>query len=42
MLSDDLREELKFTPTKQDAELKKQEITVTITLATGGTDGVTV
>lgn len=39
---DDLREILTFTPTKQDAESKKQEITVTITVTTGGADGVTV
>lgn len=37
---DDLREVLTFTPTKLDAESKKQEITVTITVTTG--DGATV
>lgn len=37
---DDLREVLTFTPTKQDAESKKQEITVSIAVTTG--DGATV
>lgn len=37
---DDLREILSFVPTKLDAESKKQEITVTITVTTG--DGATV
>jgi hypothetical protein len=37
---DDLREVLTFTPTKLDAESKKQEVTVTVTVTTG--DGPTV
>jgi hypothetical protein len=36
---DDLREILTFTPTKQDAESKKQEVTVTVTVTTGGPAG---
>src|SRR5262249_50666436 len=32
---DDLREVLTFTPTKEDAASKKQEVTVTVTVTTG-------
>jgi hypothetical protein len=37
---DDLRETLTFTPTKEDAQSKKQEITVSVTVTTGGPGGV--
>jgi hypothetical protein len=37
---DDLREVLTFTPTKEDAASKKQEITVSITVTQGGPGGV--
>jgi hypothetical protein len=39
---DDLREVLTFTPTKEDAASKKQEITVTVTVTTSGQGGATV
>lgn len=37
---DDLREVLSFTPTKADAEAKKQEITVSVTVTTGDANTV--
>lgn len=39
---DDLREILTFVPTKEDAELKKQEITITITVTPTGGGGAVV
>ena len=39
---DDLREVLTFVPTKEHAALKKQDITVTIKVTSGGADGATV
>ncbi len=40
---DDIREVLTFIPTKQEAEIKKQDITVTVTVTpTDGVPGVTV
>jgi hypothetical protein len=37
---DDIREVLTFVPTKEDAELKKQDITITITVSPIGPGGV--